>query len=312
MRFKHFANKPYAVFNSLHKQVNIGVLAFTTLTFANHGVVSAQTELPTVESEHEMDGIEVIGSRVPLTQTEAARIVTVLDRKTIENAPVQSVNDLLKYAAGIDVRQRGAMGIQTDISIRGGTFDQITVLLNGVNIMQEQPNSVRRKIGMVFQRPNPFPTMSIYDNVLAGYILNGIRLSKSKKDEIVERNLRNVSLWDEVKGSLTKRGTFLSGGQQQRLCIARSLALQPELLLLDEPTSALDPIATKHVEDLIVKLKDEVTIMIVTHNMSQAMRISDMSMFMYLGELIEYDKTDKMFNDPKDERTRAYLTGKMG
>ena len=186
------------------------------------------------------------------------------------------------------------------------------ILLNGVNIMQEQPNAVRRKIGMVFQRPNPFPTMSIYDNVLAGYILNGIRLSKSKKDEIVERNLRNVSLWDEVKGSLTKRGTFLSGGQQQRLCIARSLALQPELLLLDEPTSALDPIATKHVEDLIVKLKDEVTIMIVTHNMSQAMRISDMSMFMYLGELIEYDKTEKMFHDPADERTRAYLTGKMG
>ena len=186
------------------------------------------------------------------------------------------------------------------------------ILLDGVNIMQEQPNAVRRKIGMVFQRPNPFPTMSIYDNVLAGYILNGIRLSKSKKDEIVERNLRNVSLWDEVKGSLTKRGTFLSGGQQQRLCIARSLALQPELLLLDEPTSALDPIATKHVEDLIVKLKDEVTIMIVTHNMSQAMRISDMSMFMYLGELIEYDRTDKMFNDPADERTRAYLTGKMG
>ena len=186
------------------------------------------------------------------------------------------------------------------------------ILLNGVNIMQEQPNAVRRKIGMVFQRPNPFPTMSIYDNVLAGYILNGIRLSKSKKDEIVERNLRNVSLWDAVKGSLTKRGTFLSGGQQQRLCIARSLALQPELLLLDEPTSALDPIATKHVEDLIVKLKDEVTIMIVTHNMSQAMRISDMSMFMYLGELIEYDKTEKMFHDPADERTRAYLTGKMG
>ena len=131
-RFTHFDHKPYAVFNSLHKQVNIGVLAFTTLTFANHGVVSAQTELPTVESGHEMDGIEVIGSRVPLTQTEAARIVNVLDRKTIENAPVQSVNDLLKYAAGIDVRQRGAMGIQTDISIRGGTFDQITVLLNGV------------------------------------------------------------------------------------------------------------------------------------------------------------------------------------
>ena len=186
------------------------------------------------------------------------------------------------------------------------------ILLNGENIMTAQPNEVRRKIGMVFQRPNPFPTMSIYDNVLAGYILHGIRLSKSKNDEIVERNLRNVSLWDEVKSALTKRGTFLSGGQQQRLCIARSLALQPELLLLDEPTSALDPIATKHVEDLIVKLKDEVTIMIVTHNMSQAKRISDMSMFMYLGELIEYDRTDKMFSEPTDDRTRAYLTGKMG
>ena len=186
------------------------------------------------------------------------------------------------------------------------------IMLDGVNIMQEQPNAVRRKIGMVFQRPNPFPTMSIYDNVLAGYILNGIHLSKSKKDEIVERNLRNVSLWDEVKGSLTKRGTFLSGGQQQRLCIARSLALQPELLLLDEPTSALDPIATKHVEDLIVKLKDEVTIMIVTHNMSQAARISDYSMFMYLGELVEYDTTQTMFTNPKDKRTNEYLSGQFG
>ena len=168
------------------------------------------------------------------------------------------------------------------------------------------------KIGMVFQRPNPFPTMNIYDNVLAGYILNGIRLSKSKKDEIVERNLRNVSLWDEVKNSLTKRGTFLSGGQQQRLCIARSLALQPDILLLDEPTSALDPIATKHIEELLVQLKKEVTIMIVTHNMSQAKRISDTSMFMYMGELIEYDKSEIMFTNPRDERTRSYLTGKMG
>ena len=138
IRFTHFVNKPYAVFNTLHKEVTIGVLAVSTLTFANHGVVSAQTELPSVKNVHEMDGIEVIGSRVPLTQTEVARIVTVLDRKTIENAPVQSVNDLLKYAAGIDVRQRGAMGIQTDISIRGGTFDQITVLLNGVNISNPQ------------------------------------------------------------------------------------------------------------------------------------------------------------------------------
>ena len=186
------------------------------------------------------------------------------------------------------------------------------ILLNGENVLQMHPMEERRRIGMVFQRPNPFPTMNIYDNVLAGYILNGIHLSKSQKDEIVERNLRNVCLWDEVKDSLTKRGTFLSGGQQQRLCIARSLALQPDILLMDEPTSALDPIATKHIEGLMDQLKKEVTILIVTHNMSQAMRISDRSMFMYMGELIEYDNTEKMFKDPVDERTRAYLTGKMG
>ena len=186
------------------------------------------------------------------------------------------------------------------------------ILLNGENIMEMHPTEVRRKIGMVFQRPNPFPTMSIYDNVLAGYILNGIHLSRSKKDEIVERNLRNVALWDEVKNVLTKRGTFLSGGQQQRLCIARSLALQPDILLLDEPTSALDPIATKHIEELLIQLKNEVTIMIVTHNMSQAKRISDTSMFMFLGELIEYDKSQVMFTNPRDERTRSYLTGKLG
>ena len=188
------------------------------------------------------------------------------------------------------------------------------VLLEGKNLYDKDvdPVAVRRDVGMVFQRPNPFPTMNIYDNVLAGYILNGIHLSKSQKDEIVERNLRNVCLWDEVKDSLTKRGTFLSGGQQQRLCIARSLALQPDILLMDEPTSALDPIATKHIEGLMDQLKKEVTILIVTHNMSQAMRISDRSMFMYMGELIEYDNTEKMFKDPVDERTRAYLTGKMG
>ena len=186
------------------------------------------------------------------------------------------------------------------------------ILLNGMNVMDMEPMEERRKIGMVFQRPNPFPTMNIYDNVLAGYILNGIRLSKSQKDEIVERNLRNVALWDEVKDALTKRGTFLSGGQQQRLCIARSLALQPDILLMDEPTSALDPIATKYIEGLMDGLKKEVTILIVTHNMSQAMRISDRSMFMYMGELIEYDYTEKMFKNPSDERTRAYLTGKMG
>lgn len=186
------------------------------------------------------------------------------------------------------------------------------ILLNGENILSMEPIEVRRRVGMVFQRPTPFPTMSIYDNVLAGFALNGIKLSKSDRDETVERCLRNVSLWDEVKDVLNKKGTFLSGGQQQRLCIARALALQPDVLLMDEPTSALDPIATKHIEELLVELKKDVTILIVTHNMGQAQRISERSMFMYLGELVEYGDTATMFSNPEDERTKAYLTGKMG
>lgn len=174
------------------------------------------------------------------------------------------------------------------------------------------PMEVRRMAGMVFQRPNPFPTMSIYDNVLAGYKLNGLRLGKKEKDEIVETCLTNVGLWNEVKDALYKKGTFLSGGQQQRLCIARALALKPEVLLMDEPTSALDPIATNRIEELLLVLKKEFTIVIVTHNMSQAARISDYSMFMYLGELIEYDRTQKMFTNPTDKRTEEYLTGQFG
>jgi phosphate transport system ATP-binding protein len=165
---------------------------------------------------------------------------------------------------------------------------------------------------MVFQRPNPFPTMSIYANVLAGYRLNNISLGKTQKDEIVEQSLRSVNLWEEVKDSLNKKGTFLSGGQQQRLCIARTLALKPELLLMDEPTSALDPISTARIEELILELKEKYTIVIVTHNMSQAARISDNSMFMYLGELIEFGDTKQMFTKPKDKRTEDYLTGAFG
>ncbi len=186
------------------------------------------------------------------------------------------------------------------------------ILLNGDNILDMEPIDVRRRIGMVFQRPCPFPTMSISENVLAGYTLNNIRLSRSRKSEIVEQCLRNVAMWDEVKDVLNKKGTFLSGGQQQRLCIARALALKPEILLMDEPTSALDPIATHHIEQLLVELQKEVTILIVTHNMGQAERISSKSMFMYLGELIEYDATAKMFSQPVDERTKNYLTGKIG
>jgi len=187
-----------------------------------------------------------------------------------------------------------------------------TIYLHKSDIRQMSTIDVRRKIGMVFQRPNPFPTMTIYDNVLAGYKLNGIRLNRHERDEIVEKALISVTLWDEVKDSLFKKGTFLSGGQQQRLCIARTIAFNPEVLLLDEPTSALDPVATAKVEDLLVELKKEYTILLVTHNMSQAARISDNSIFMYLGEMVEYGKTETMFTNPKDQRTEGYLTGKFG
>lgn len=186
------------------------------------------------------------------------------------------------------------------------------VLIHDQNIFDLPAIRVRRTLGMVFQRPNPFPTMSIYDNVIAGYKLNGISLKKKEKEEIVERSLRDVALWDEVKDSLHNKGNFLSGGQQQRLCIARALAFNPEIILLDEPTSALDPIATSKIEDLLVKLKENYTIILVTHNMSQAARISDYSLFMYLGELVEYGKTKNLFTNPKDPRTEQYLTGKFG
>jgi phosphate transport system ATP-binding protein len=185
------------------------------------------------------------------------------------------------------------------------------ILLNGVDITKMSTMMLRRKIGMVFQRPNPFPTMSIADNVIAGYKLNGISLHKSEKEEIIEKSLRDVALWKEVKDSLSQKGTFLSGGQQQRLCIARALAFQPEVILLDEPTSALDPISTKKIEELLTELKEQYSIILVTHNMSQAARISDYSMFMYLGELVEYGKTKEMFINPKDQRTDEYLTGKF-
>jgi phosphate transport system ATP-binding protein len=173
------------------------------------------------------------------------------------------------------------------------------------------PIWVRLKIGMVFQHPNPFPNMSIYDNVIAGYKLNGIKLTKAERDEIVEDSLRKAALWMEVRNTLHKKGTFLSGGQQQRLCIARAIAMKPEVLLLDEPTSALDPISTASIEDLLIELKKSYTIIIVTHNMQQAARISDKTAFFYLGELAEFDETKQMFTSPKDKRTQNYITGRF-
>jgi phosphate transport system ATP-binding protein len=179
------------------------------------------------------------------------------------------------------------------------------------------PVDVRRSVGMVFQRPNPFPTMSIYDNVVAGLRLNGTK-KKTVLDEAVEKSLRGAGLWDEVKDRLGKPGAGLSGGQQQRLCIARAVAVEPEVLLMDEPCSALDPISTLAIEDLINKLKDQYTIVIVTHNMQQASRVSDETAFFNLsaigepGRLVEKDSTEKMFTHPSDKRTEDYVTGRFG
>ena len=169
----------------------------------------------------------------------------------------------------------------------------------------------RRKVGMVFQKPNPFPTMSIYDNVTAGLRLNGVR-DRRVLDEIVEDSLRMAYLWDEVRGDLKKSAIELSGGQQQRLCIARALAIQPEVLLMDEPASALDPIATQRIEETITELKKEYTIIIVTHNMQQAVRVSDYTGFMYLGDLVEFDETRALFTDPANELTAKYVQGQFG
>ena len=171
---------------------------------------------------------------------------------------------------------------------------------------------VRRRIGMVFQKPNPFPTMSIYDNVASGLKLNGFR-DRKKLDEIVERSLRHAALWEEVKDVMKKKsGASLSGGQQQRLCIARALAVEPEVLLMDEPASALDPISTSKIEELIYELKTNYTVVIVTHNMQQAARVSSYTGFFLLGDLVEFDKTEKIFTKPSDKRTEDYITGRFG
>lgn len=185
------------------------------------------------------------------------------------------------------------------------------VTLNGENIYGDMDiNLLRKRVGMVFQKPNPFP-MSIYDNIAFGPRTHGIR-SKVQLDEIVERSLRSAAIWDEVKDRLKKSALGLSGGQQQRLCIARALAVEPEILLMDEPTSALDPISTSKIEDLAVELKKDYTIVMVTHNMQQAARISDKTAFFLLGEVIEYNQTEKLFSLPQDKRTEDYITGRFG
>ena len=187
------------------------------------------------------------------------------------------------------------------------------IIIDGENVYDSHINPIlqRRKIGMVFQKPNPFPTMSIWDNVAAGLKLNGVK-DKSILNEIIEDSLKMAYLWDEVKDELKKPAVALSGGQQQRLCIARALAIQPEVLLMDEPASALDPIATQKIEQTIIELKKHYTIIIVTHNMQQALRVSDRTGFMYLGDLVEYDKTETVFKNPKKELTANYVQGRFG
>lgn len=185
------------------------------------------------------------------------------------------------------------------------------VLLEGEDIYGDMDvNNLRKRVGMVFQKPNPFP-MSVYDNIAFGPRTHGIK-SKYKLDEIVEKSLKNAAIWDELKDRLNKSALGLSGGQQQRLCIARALAVEPEVILMDEPTSALDPISTNKIEDLVTELKKNYTIIMVTHNMQQATRISDKTAFFLLGEVIEYDVTDNIFMKPKDKRTEDYITGRFG
>ncbi len=185
------------------------------------------------------------------------------------------------------------------------------ILLDDIDIKKYNSVVLRRKIGMVFQKPNPFPTMSVLDNVVAGLKLNGFK-NKNKLNEIAESCLKKVALWDEVKDSLNKPGTSLSGGQQQRLCIARTIAVEPEVILMDEPASALDPKSTSKIEELIFELKENYTIVIVTHNMQQATRVSDYTAFFYLGKLIEYDETKKLFTTPKERKTEDYIAGRFG
>jgi phosphate transport system ATP-binding protein len=187
------------------------------------------------------------------------------------------------------------------------------VLLDGEDIYAPKVNpvAIRRRIGMVFQKPNPFPTMSVYDNVAAGLKLNGVR-DRKLLDGVVERSLRMAFLWDEVKNDLRKSGSALSGGQQQRLCIARAIAVEPEVLLMDEPASALDPTATAKIEEAMSELKKEYTIVIVTHNMQQAARVADQTAFFYLGELVEFGPTPQLFENPSQKLTERYITGKFG
>ena len=235
---------------------------------------------------------------------------------------ILSAHDLnLWYGAHQALHNIGPSGCGKSTFLK--TLNRMNDLVSGVKITGEvtyegeniydpsvDVNELRKRIGMVFQKPNPFP-MSIYDNIAYGPRTHGIR-NKAKLDDIVEKSLRGAAIWDEVKDRLKKNALGLSGGQQQRLCIARALAVEPKVLLMDEPTSALDPISTSKIEDLATQLREQYTIVIVTHNMQQAVRISDCTAFFLLGELVEYGQTEQMFSQPQDKRTEDYITGRFG
>jgi phosphate transport system ATP-binding protein len=255
--------------------------------------------------------------------------------KTLENVKMQSVNLNAWFGAkqalkdiNITLKENAVTAIIGPSGCGKSTFIRTLnrmhelvpgakisgqVLLDGENIYESNmdPVMVRRRVGMVFQKPNPFPTMSIYDNVAAGLKLTGARKGKNL-DQVVKRSLERSTLWEEVKNDLKKPGTSISGGQQQRLCIARAIALSPEVILMDEPTSALDPIASAKIERLVVELKRDYTVGIVTHNMQQASRVSDYTAFLYLGELIEFGSTKEIFESPKNPLTEKYITGEFG
>lgn len=261
-----------------------------------------------------MESIKITNSKRPILQLKNVSVSYTPDAYAVKNVTTDIYPNTITAIMGPSGCGKSTLirAINRMHDLYPNIITTGEIFLKGKNVLEMDPMEVRRMAGMVFQQPNPFPTMSIYENVLAGYTLNGIRLNKKEKDEIVERSLRSVALWDEVKDVMNKRGSFLSGGQQQRLCIARTLALEPEVLLMDEPTSALDPISTNKIEELLLELKREFTIIIVTHNMSQAARISDNSMFMYLGELVEHGNTTQMFTKPQQKRTEEYLTGVFG
>jgi phosphate transport system ATP-binding protein len=267
-----------------------------------------------IESIENVTHIERIGRESPSVPKISARNVDAFFGK------VQALHEV-----SLDVPRQGVLAIIGPSGCGKSTFLRClnrmhevaggrmtgTVLLDGHDIYKGDAVMVRKRVGMVFQKPNPFPTMSIYDNVAIGLKLNKL-LPRKRWDEVVERSLRQAALWDEVKDSLDKSGVSLSGGQQQRLCIARTLAVNPEVVLMDEPASALDPIATAKIEELIYDLKKDYTIVIVTHNMQQAARVSDHTAFFYLGKLIELDETKRMFTNPVKKQTEEYITGRFG